>query len=147
MDDFAKHKCLTYHANSIDPSFWLQHIFIQELTFDELKVVAIECQLPMLLALRHINSETQKHVIGVFPCAKRDETSHIIDGTYSKCIMIPLVSDALDWCCGDGFNVSHAHEGFVLMPNKQTKRKIQKKVCAKGACTPHICFEALLRLY
>ena len=38
-----------------------------------------------------------------------------------------FISDALDWCCGDGCKFSHAHEGFMLIPNTQTKRKIQQK--------------------
>ena len=65
-------------------------------TFDELKVVVREGQLPMFLVLRHIHSETQKHVIRVFPSAECDKTLYIIDGTYSKYIMIPFISDALD---------------------------------------------------
>ena len=59
-------------------------------------------------------------MIDVFPSAEGDETPHIVDGTYSKCITIPFISDALDWCFGDGCKFSHAHEGFLLMPNKQT---------------------------
>ena len=66
------------------------------MTFDELKVVVRECQLPMLLVLQHIHSETQKHVIGVFPSAECDDTLYKIDETYSKCITIPFISDALD---------------------------------------------------
>ena len=81
-----------------------------------------ECQLPMLLVLTQIHSETQKHLIGVFPSAKGDETSHIVDGMYSKCIIFPFISNALDWNCGDGCKFSYAHEDFMLMPNKQTKR-------------------------
>ena len=76
-----------------------------------------ECQLTMLLVLTHIQSETQKHVIGVFLSVEGDEVSHVTDGTYSKCITIPSISDALDWCCGDGCKFSHAHEDFLLMPN------------------------------
>ena len=57
-------------------------------TFDELQVVVKECQLPMLLILTHTQSETQKHVLGVFPSIEGNETSHFIDGTYSKCITI-----------------------------------------------------------
>ena len=85
----------------------------RKLTFDELKVVVRESQLPMLLVLQHIHSETQKHVIGVFPSAECDETLLIIDGTYSKCITIPFISDPLDSCCGDGCNFSHAHEVYA----------------------------------
>ena len=33
------------------------------LTFDELKIVVKECQLPMLLVMTHNQSEIQKHVI------------------------------------------------------------------------------------
>ena len=76
-----------------------------------MKVVVKEFQLPMLVVLRHIHSETQKHV-RVFPSAEGYKTSHIADGTYSKSITIPfisdanaewftLISDALDSCCGD----------------------------------------------
>ena len=32
----------------------------------------------------------------VFPSVECDETSHIIAGTYSKCIMIPFISDDFD---------------------------------------------------
>ena len=88
-----KHKYLPYHANSVDSSFWLEQIFVQELTFDELNVVLRECWLSMFLVLQHIHSETQKHVIGVFPSAESDETLHIIDGTYSKCRTIPFISE------------------------------------------------------
>ena len=105
----------------------------KKLTFDELKVIVKECQLSMLLALRNIHSETQKHVIGVFPCVEGDETSHIVDGTYTKCTAIPFISDALDWCFGNGCKFSHAHKGFLLLPNKRTKRKIQQKGLCKGS--------------
>ena len=71
--------------------------------------------------------------MGVFSSAECDETLHKINGTYSKCRTIPFISDALDWCCGDGCEVSHAHECFLLMPNKQTKRKIQQKGLCKGS--------------
>ena len=47
--------------------------------------------------------------------------------------MIPFISDALDWCCGHGYKFSYAHEGFMLMHNKQTKRKIQQKGLCKGS--------------
>ena len=98
----------------------LVHLFgcsifsLRKLTFDELKIVVKECQPPMLLLVTHTQSETQKHVFGVFPNVEGDETSHIVDGTYSKCIAIPFISDALDWYCGDGSKFSHAHEGFML---------------------------------
>ena len=117
------------------------------MTFDELKVVVKECQLPMLLVLTHIQSDTQKHVIGVFPSVQGVEATHIVDGTYSKCITIPFILDALDFCCGDGCKFSHAHEGFLLMPNKKTKRKFNRKVCSEETSTPHISLEALLRFY
>ena len=113
--------------------------------FDELKVVVNKCKLPMLLFLTHIQSETQKHVIGVFPGVRGDKTSHIVNGIYSKCITIPFISDTLDWCRGDGGEFSHAHEGFLLMPNK--KRKIQQNVCAKETSTPHIFLDHLLKFY
>ena len=87
----------------------------------------------MLLVLQHIHSEKQKHVIGVFPSADYDEISHIINGTYSKCIIIPFILNALDWCCGDGYKLSHAHECFMLMTNVQTKRKIQQRGLCKGS--------------
>ena len=103
----------------------------RKLTFDELKVVVRECLLPMLLSLQHIHCQTQKHVIRVFPSAECDETLHIINRTYSKCITIPFISNALDWCCGDGCKFSDAHEGFRFMPNEQTKRKIQQKGLCK----------------
>ena len=64
---------------------------LRKLTFDKLKVVVKECQLPILLVLRHIHSEMKKHVIGVFPSAEDDETCPTIDGTYSKCITIPFI--------------------------------------------------------
>ena len=83
----------------------------RELTFDELKVIVRECQLLMLLVVQHIHSETQKNVIGVFSSTECDETLHIIDGTYSKCITIPFISGAFDWCCDDGSKFLHAHEG------------------------------------
>ena len=86
----------------------------------------------MLLVSNHIQSETQKYVIGVFPSVEGDVTSHVIDGTYSKCVTIPFISDALDWCCVYGFKFLHAHEGFLLMPNKQAKRKIQQIGLCKG---------------
>ena len=83
--------------------------------------------------LQYVQNETQKHVIRVFPSAECDETLHIIDGLYSKCITIPFISDVLDWCCCDGCKFWHAHEGFILMPNKQTRRKIQQKGLCKGS--------------
>ena len=97
------------------------------MTLVVISVTVSECQLPMILVLQHIHSETQKHVIAVFPSAKCDETSHIIDGTYSKCITNPFISDALAWCCVYGCKFSHDPEGFMLMPNKETRRKIQQK--------------------
>ena len=78
------HKFISNHANNVGSYFWSQHIFIQKLTFDELKVVLKECQLPMLLVLTLIQGEAQKHVIGVSPCVEGNETSHIVDGTYSN---------------------------------------------------------------
>ena len=53
----------------------------RKLTFDELKVIVRECQLPMLLVLQHIQSEIQKHVIEIIPSAECDEILHIIGGT------------------------------------------------------------------
>ena len=66
-----------------------------------------------------IQSETQKHVIGVFKSVEGNETSHIIDGEYSKYITIIFISDALDWCCGEGWTVSTTDEGFLLMSTKK----------------------------
>ena len=103
----------------------------RKMTFNELKVVVRECQFPMLFVLQHIQSETQKHVTGAFPSAESDETLYVIVGTYSKCLTIPFISDALDWHCGDGCKFSHAHESFMLMPNKQSRRKMNKKVVFK----------------
>ena len=51
----------------------LVHLFsysifsFRKLTYDELKVVVKEYQLPMVFVLTHIQSKTQKHIIGVFP--------------------------------------------------------------------------------
>ena len=97
------------------------------LTCDELKMVVRECQLPMLLVLTHIQSETQKHVVGVFPSDEGDETSYIVNGTYSKCITLPFILYASDWCCGDGCKFSHAHEDFLLLLNIDTVKEIQLK--------------------
>ena len=47
----------------------------RKLTFDELKMVVKECHLSMLHVLTHIQSETQKHVIRVFPSVEGDKTS------------------------------------------------------------------------
>ena len=118
--------------------------FFKKLTFDDLKVVSKECQLPMLFVLRQIQSETQKHVKGVLSCVQGDKTSCIVDGTYSKCMTIPFISDALDWCCGDGCKFSHVYDGFLIMPSKQTK-KFNRKVCAQETSTPHFSLKALLR--
>ena len=97
-----------------------------------MKFVIKECQLPMLLVWTHIQSDTQKHVIGLFSIVKGDETSHIIDGINSKYITMPFTSDALYWCCDDGYKCTHTHEGFLLMPNKEAKRKIwQKGLCKR----------------
>ena len=53
-----KHNYPSYNANKVHSSFWLQHVFIQEMTFDELKVAVRECQLPILLVLQlHICSD------------------------------------------------------------------------------------------
>ena len=46
-----------------------------------MKVFLKTCQLSIVLVLRSIPFETQKHGIGVFPSADSDKTSHIIDGT------------------------------------------------------------------
>ena len=51
--------------------------------------------------------------------------------TYPKCITIPLITKTLGWCCGDGCEFSHAHEGFMLMPNNKQK-KIQQNGLCKG---------------
>ena len=75
------------------------HTFsLRKLEFDELKMIVKECQIPMLLVLTNIQSETQKHIKGLFPSVEGDEASHIADGTHSKCITIPFISDALHWC-------------------------------------------------
>ena len=100
----------------------------RKLTFDKLKMVVKKCQ---LLVFTHMQSETQKYVIGVFPSVEGDETTHIFDGMYSKYMTMSFILEALDWCCGDGCKFSHAHEGFMLMPNEQTKRKIQQKGLCK----------------
>ena len=55
-----KHKCIVH-------LFGYSIFSFKKLTFDELKVVVKECQLTMVLVLNHVQSETQKHVIGVFP--------------------------------------------------------------------------------
>ena len=47
-------------------------------------MVAKEYQLPMLLVLSHIQSETQKRTIVVFPSVDGDMTHHIVDGTCSN---------------------------------------------------------------
>ena len=111
----------------------------RKLTFDELVVVIKECQLSIFLLLRHIQSETQSYVIEVFPRVEGDETFHIVDGTYSKCIAISIISDALDWCCGDSSKFSHAHEGFMFMHNKQAKQKTQQKVLFEGNPNRMLC--------
>ena len=49
------------------------------------------------------------------------------------CYYPRFISDALDWCCGDGCEFSHAHEGFMVMPNKQTRRKTQQKDSCRGS--------------
>ena len=103
----------------------------RKLKSNELKVVVRECQLPMLLILQHIHNETQKHVIGVFPSAKCNETLHIIDGTYLKCIMIPFISDALDWCCSDGCH--KLMRVSCSCPMNKQKEKFNKKGCATRA--------------
>ena len=66
----------------------------------------------------------------------------MIDGTYSKCITIPIISDALDWFCGDECKFYHAHEGYLLMPNKQTRKKVQQESLFKGKFDTYICLEA-----
>ena len=60
------------------------------MAFDMLRMVVKELQLPMLLILTVIQREIWKHVIGVFPRVKKDETFLIVDGTYSKCATIPF---------------------------------------------------------
>ena len=50
----------------------------------------------MLLVLRHIQNEAHKHAIGVFPTAEGDKTSHIFDGTHSKYITNPFISNAFN---------------------------------------------------
>ena len=76
----------------------LVHLFghsiflLRKLTFDELKVAIKECQHLMLFVLRHIPGETKKHGIGVFPNVEVDDTSHIVNQTYTT----------LDWYCCDG---------------------------------------------
>ena len=82
--------------------------------------------------MRYLLGETQKNVKGVFLSIEGDENSHVGNGTYSKCITTPFTSDTLDWCCGDGYKFLHAHEGFLLKSNIQTKRKIQQKGLCKG---------------
>ena len=63
-----RHKYLSFHH------FGYSIFSSMKSTFNELRVVVRGCQLPILLVLQHIHSETQKHVIGEFPCAECDET-------------------------------------------------------------------------
>ena len=97
----------------------------KKLIYGELKVVVKECQLPILLILSDIQRETKKHVKGVFPSVKGDGTSHIIDGTYLKCITSPFISEGLDWCCGDVCMFLTANECFLFVLNVYTKKKTQ----------------------
>ena len=79
------------------------------------------------------HSEIQKHVKGVFPSAECVETLHIIDGTYSKCITIPFISDALDWFVVTAVNSHMLMRVICSCPMNKQKEKFNKKVCAKGA--------------
>ena len=81
--------------------------------------------------------ETQKHVIGVFPSVEGDATYHIVNGIYSKCIIIPFISEALDWCCDDGNRFSNAHEDFLFMLKK---RKYQYSDSWKNSYSRDISF-------
>ena len=82
----------------------------RKLTFDELKAVLEECHLPILLILCNIHSESQKHIIRVFPSDEGDENSHIVDGTCSKYITVPFISGGLNWLCSSCCKFLHAHE-------------------------------------
>ena len=134
-----KHKYFSYHANSVDSSFWLYQIFVQEIDNWWVKTCYKGISASNVTCLETYLA--QKHIIGIFPSAECDEISHITDGTYSKCILVQFISDALDWCYGDVYKFSHAHKGFMLMPNKQAKRKFNKKVCAKGKWTSYTSLE------
>ena len=107
-----------------------------KLRLDELKMVVKEYQLPMLLILTYIKSEAQKHAIGVFPSVEGDETAHVVDGTYSKYITIAFISDALDWYCGDGCKLSHAHDVFCSCTIKKQEEKYNRKVYVKKTSIP-----------
>ena len=75
---------------------------------------------------------------------------HVAEGTYLKCITVPFSSDALDWCCVDGCKFLHAHDGFMLMPNEQTKRKLQQKsLCIECMNTTYllVSFNAIIFVF
>ena len=42
LDNLAKHKYLSYHANNVDSSFWLQHIFIQDIDIQWVEICCWE---------------------------------------------------------------------------------------------------------
>ena len=64
-----------------------------------------------------------------------------------KCITIPFISEALEWCCGEGCKFIKAGEGFLLMSNVYTRRKFNRKVCEKETSTSYICLIKVLNLY
>ena len=92
--------CRTIHLFHI-MQFFLTQLFgynilsSKKSIFDKLTMVVKELQLPLIL--EDVKREIQNHVLGTFLSVKGDERSHIIDGTYSKCIIIPFTSQALDW--------------------------------------------------
>ena len=91
---FCKNTNLFQFMQTVFVSLFVYSLFsFRILTFNELKVVVKECQLPMILVLTHNQSETKKHVIGVFLSVEGNETSHLVNGMYSKCITNPFISD------------------------------------------------------
>ena len=70
----------------------------------------------------------------VFPSVECDETSHIIAGTYSKCIMIPFISDDFDLMrvlCSCPMN---------------KKKKIEQKGLCKGTMNTMYLFGSVVEI-
>ena len=122
-DNFAEIYLLHIMQTILTQLFDYNIISFRKMTFYELRVVLKALQLPMLLMLNDMKSETHKHVIGVFPSVKGDDFSYCW-WNILKFIIFPFISETLGWCCGDGCKFLHAHEGFLLLPNVCTRRKI-----------------------
>lgn len=79
-------------------------------SYTELQSFVTELQLPMLVSLElDFRSVKFAHVIGISPYMSAETSQveyHIIDGSHPEMKAIYFNQENIDWCCGDGVEVS-----------------------------------------